>query len=72
MGRHSLYEFRKALIIDAIKELSENGDTPTLREISDIADVSISSLHNYLKQMNDEGLVEWAPNRHRSLRLIDV
>lgn len=69
MGRLSLYEFKRDGIVEAIARLSADGRSPSLREIANVADVSVATLHSYLRKMADEGLVEWNPKSHRSLRI---
>jgi DNA-binding IclR family transcriptional regulator len=71
MGRASLYEFKRDGILEVIRRLSASGRAPSLREVASVADVSVATLHSYLKRMADEGLVEWHSKSHRSLRLTE-
>jgi repressor LexA len=43
---------------------------PTVRELSDIVGISHSTLHGYLTRLRSLGLIEWQPERPRTLRLI--
>lgn len=71
MPRHSLYTYKRDGILDAIRRLSvATGKAPTIREIAEVADVSIATLHLYLGKMRDEGLITWTERHHRSLRLL--
>lgn len=72
MGRQSLYQYKRDGIVEAIERLSADGRSPSLREIADVADVSVATLHSYLKAMRDEGIVEWHEKSHRSLRIKPV
>lgn len=70
MGRQSLYDVRRDSIIMAIKRLSDRyGKPPTLREVSELCDVSVATLHTYMPQLAEEGLITWQPRSHRSVRL---
>lgn len=71
MARQSLYDFKKDGILDAIQRLTRShGRAPSLREVADIADVSVATLHSYLKKLRTEGLVEWSERHHRSLQVV--
>lgn len=70
MGRQSLYEYKREGILEAISRLSTNGRAPSLREVAEVADVSIGTLHSYLKRMKAEGAIEWHQRSHRSLRVV--
>lgn len=74
MARQSLYLIRRDAILEAIEKLSaaHGGRSPSLREISDLADVSVASLHAYLSKMRQEGLIEWEPKSHRSLKIVSM
>lgn len=70
MPRVSQYEFKRDDILATIQALtSESGRSPSMREVADVVDVSIATLHSYLNQMREEGLVEWQNRSHRSLRV---
>lgn len=71
MARASLYEFKRDGILEAIVSItSATGRAPSMREVADVADVSVATLHSYLQQMRQEGLVEWRERSHRSLRVL--
>ena len=71
MPRISQYEFKRDDILSTISALtSESGRSPSMREVADVVDVSIATLHSYLNQMREEGLVEWQNRSHRSLRVV--
>lgn len=70
MPRQSLYQFKRDGILDAISKLTAaTGKTPSIREIAEVADVSIATLHLYLTKMKEEGLISWTERHHRSLRV---
>ena len=70
MARQSLYGYKKAGILQAIETLSRaGGRAPSLREVANVADVSVATLHSYLSKMQVEGLVEWNHKSHRTLRI---
>lgn len=70
MARPSRYsELRRSVLI-AIKGLSKTeGKPPTLRELSEVTGVSVSTMHSYVQRLHDEGMVTWQPRSHRSIRL---
>lgn len=71
MARQSLYQYKRDGILQAIESLtSSSGRAPSLREIADVADVSVATLHAYLKRMQEEGVVAWDSNKHRSLKVV--
>jgi DNA-binding IclR family transcriptional regulator len=71
MARQSLYEYKRDGILTAVRTLTEaQGKAPSLREIADVADVSVATLHSYLLRMKSEGVVTWTDRHHRSLQLI--
>lgn len=70
MGRRSLYEIRKDSVLYAVKRLTdERGSPPSLRDVAEVTGISVSTLHNYLPKMQEEGLVTWQPYSHRTIRL---
>lgn len=70
MGRRSLYDIRKDSVLVAVKRLSDSkGSPPSLRDVAEVTGISVSTLHNYLPKMADEGLVTWQPRSHRTIRL---
>lgn len=70
MPRQSLYLFKRDGIIDAVQTLTDaTGKPPSLREIASVADVSVATLHSYLKKMRQEGVIEWNERHHRSLKV---
>jgi SOS-response transcriptional repressor LexA len=72
MPRQSLYLYKREGILDAISTLTAaSGKAPSIREIAQVADVSIATLHLYLTKMKDEGVIEWTERHHRSLRVVN-
>lgn len=71
MARQSLYEYKRDGILEAIQSLTAaKGRAPSLREIADVADVSVATLHSYLRRMQTEGVVTWESKHHRSLKVV--
>jgi SOS-response transcriptional repressor LexA len=71
VARQSLYEYKREGILQAIITLTNaKGQPPSLREIADVADVSVATLHSYLLKMQVEGVVEWESKHHRSLKVV--
>jgi SOS-response transcriptional repressor LexA len=71
LARASLYDFKKDGIVVAIERLTEqHGRAPSLREIAEVTDTSVATLHSYLTRLRMEGLVSWAERHHRSLQVV--
>lgn len=71
MPRQSLYHFKRDGILDTIETLTvATGKAPSIREIAQVADVSIATLHLYLTRMKEEGLIQWTERHHRSLKVV--
>lgn len=70
MPRESRYDISRHKVLQMInaKQLS-HGQPPSVRELAEVADVGVATMHDYLVRLNEEGLVEWQPGKHRSLRL---
>lgn len=70
MPRQSLYPFKRDGILDAVSALTAaKGKAPSIREIAEVADVSLATLHSYLERMRDEGVITWTERHHRSLKV---
>lgn len=70
MGRQSHYEDKKRPLLSCIDSLSRSlGRAPSVRELADGIDTGVATVHSYLGKMAAEGLVQWQPKSHRSLRL---
>jgi Mn-dependent DtxR family transcriptional regulator len=68
MGRKSGYPSnRKALL--ALIANTGHGRSPSVRWIADELDVGVATAHSYLELLADEGMIEWTPRQHRSIRL---
>lgn len=71
MPRQSLYLYKRDGILDAIETLTAaTGKAPSIREIAQVADVSIATLHSYLTRMKNEGVISWQERHHRSLKVL--
>lgn len=74
MPRQSLYHFKRDGILEAVSTLTDanKGKAPSIREIAEVADVSIATLHSYLVKMKNEGVIEWTERHHRSLKVLPL
>lgn len=69
MARASRYDdVKDGVLGHVVQAWSSHGKPPSVRDLADAHQVSVSTMHSYLKHMAEEGLVEWSPGRHRSLR----
>lgn len=70
MARASRYQAVKGEILAQIaKTEASHAKPPAVRDLAEVHEVSVSTMHSFLTKMNGEGLIEWKPGRHRSLRL---
>lgn len=70
MGRQSHYEDKKHSLLACVDKMSRSlGRAPSVRELADGIDVGVATVHSYLGKMAAEGLVQWQPKSHRSLRV---
>ena len=67
MGKQEIMEKK---ILDYINERISEGVPPSIREIcADLSIKSTSTVHRYLKQLEDKGLLTRGQNLNRSIRL---
>jgi len=72
MARVSKYADTKDEVLALIGEASaRHSKPPTVRDLAEETGVGVATMHSYLQKLAKEGLVEWTPGRHRSLRLTD-
>lgn len=50
--------------------IDEHGYSPTVREVGDHVDLTVSAIHRVLRLMSEQGLVTWAPGMPRTLRTV--
>ncbi len=73
MARASQYGDTRDKILDSVhKTALAHGKPPSVRNLAEEFDVGVATMHDYLKKLADEGMVEWRPGRHRSLHLTDL
>ena len=69
MARASRYSDQKVAVLTEISErVTRHSKVPTVRELAEAFEVSPATMHSWLRRLGEEGLVEWTPGRHRSLR----
>ncbi len=60
---------RERAVLDFVCTAAEEGSTPSMREIQDALNIpSSSSIHEYLKSLEEKGYVTRAPGKSRSVR----
>jgi DNA-binding IclR family transcriptional regulator len=70
MGRASKYDQHRTDILSALAEAeASHARPPTVRSLADGCGVGVATMHSYLTKLSEEGVVEWKPKSHRSLRL---
>ena len=70
MGRKSYYEEHRVAVLRAVEQCERaHGRPPTVRELATSQLVGVATMHEYLKRLSTEGLIQWSPKTHRSLRL---
>ena len=69
MARRTQYGEQKVAVLAEISErVRRHSKVPTVRELADRFAISAATMHSWLTRLAEEGLVEWTPGRHRSLR----
>jgi DNA-binding IclR family transcriptional regulator len=69
MARLSQYRDQRLAVLTEISErVRRHSKVPTVRELAERFDISAATMHSWLTRLAEEGLVEWTPGRHRSLR----
>ena len=69
MGRASKYEAHREQILTMIRTAADShGRAPTVRDLANACGVGVATVHSYLTKLSEEGLVEWSPKSHRTLR----
>lgn len=69
MARASRYEDNRDGILVAIHEAAvRHGKPPTVRTLAQTFEVGVATMHSYLHKLAEEGVIEWIPGKHRSLR----
>jgi hypothetical protein len=70
MGRASRYHENRDKIVQMISVAEKaHAKPPTIRALADECGVGLATMHSYLGQLSQEGVLEWRPKSHRSLRL---
>lgn len=70
MARSSQYGDVKIDVLAEIRRAAEShAKPPSVRTLATKFNVSVSTMHSYLSKLADEGMVEWSPGRHRTMRL---
>jgi len=70
MARASNYAENRVVILGVLAEAQDrHSPAPSVRDLALVMNVGVATVHSYLRQLAKEGMVEWTPNRHRSLRL---
>jgi DNA-binding IclR family transcriptional regulator len=70
MPRPSTYETSRTAILNLVAQAQDrHSRPPAIRDLAAELGLGVATMHSYLHRMAEEGLVEWTPNKHRSLRL---
>lgn len=70
MARASKYQGKRdEIILQLGQAAARHSKPPTVRVLADELGVGVATMHDYLKKLGSEGVVEWTPGRHRSLKL---
>jgi Mn-dependent DtxR family transcriptional regulator len=73
MARASNYAQNRTAIVEQLAEAETHHSlAPTVRDLATAMNVGVATVHSYLRRLAMEGMVEWTPNKHRSLRLTDT
>lgn len=71
--RQEKIEEREQEVLNAIKKMINRGNgSPSVREIKrECRNIhSLSTIHRYLKRLQQKGLIDWEPNVSKTLHLV--
>jgi repressor LexA len=72
MARMMRYERERLLLAFVQKFSSDNGFSPSTREIAEaLGFKSVESVHRILTDLKDNGRVTWEPNKARTLKVVN-
>ena len=70
MARASQYADNREKILLSVHEAAQkHSKPPSVRDLADSLGVGVATMHSYLKQLAEEGMIEWRQGRHRTLHL---
>lgn len=70
MARASHYADKREELLALIAEpATTHGKAPTIRDLAARLEVGVGTIHAYLHRLAEEGVIEWSPGKHRSLRV---
>lgn len=70
MARKSLYGQHRMAILAMLQEAERShGQSPSIAELAASRGVGLATMHDYLKRLSTEGMVQWRLQTQRSLRL---
>ena len=70
MARASKYEdVKRDILAEIAASADAHGKAPSVRDLAEAHQVSVSTMHSFLSKLQGEGMIEWKSGRHRSLRL---
>lgn len=73
MARISHYEDNRREVLRLIFQAQvAHGKAPSIRFLARHCHVGLATMHSYLTKMHEEGLVEWRPGKHRSLKCTEM
>lgn len=71
MARVSKYDEHKHQVLELIENAARrHSRPPAVRVLADTLGVGVATMHSYLERMAQEGLVQWQPKRHHTLRAV--
>jgi Mn-dependent DtxR family transcriptional regulator len=70
MARASKYGDKREELLALIAEpVTTHGKAPTIRDLASRLEVGVGTIHAYLQRLAEEGVIEWKPGKHRSLKV---
>lgn len=70
MARPSLFpQFHGTILREIAKAHEEHRRAPSVRDLADVCNVSVSTMHDYLARIVERGELDWRPRAHRAVKL---
>ena len=72
MARPSLFpQYHSTILREIAKASEERRRAPSIRDLADVCNVSVSTMHDYLARIVERGELDWRPRSHRAVKLTE-
>ncbi|MBT2718314.1 hypothetical protein [Bacillus sp. ISL-57] len=69
--KERIQDLEDKVFLEVKKYIKKHGYSPSVRDLKRLASIpSTSTTLQYMKRLRDKGLIDWEPNKARSLKFI--